>query len=90
MEEGFDSEDWRAWDKAKQEKRAKNRDDSARLLREAGIPFTPMNDGAHLIVTLNGHFYDFWPGTGLWKMRGSTQKHRGVWKLLKMLAPSNV
>ena len=90
MEECFESEDYRAWDKMKQEKRAKNREDSARLLQEAGVPFTPMNDGAHLIVTWRGHVFDFWPGTGLWMMRGSTQRHRGVRKLLKMLAPSNV
>lgn len=35
MEEGFESEDYRAWDKAKQQKRAKNREDSAQMLRDA-------------------------------------------------------
>lgn len=90
MEEGFESEDYRAWDKMKQEKRAKNREDSAQMLRDAGVVFLDKNNGAHLIVTAKAGTFDFWPGTGLWKMRGSTQTHRGVRKLLKMVAPSNV
>lgn len=82
--------DFNAWNKAKQEKRAKNREDSARMLREARVRFVEKNDGAHLIVTgSGGHVFDFWPGTGLWKMRGSMQQHRGVRKLIKMAAPSN-
>ena len=77
--------------KERQEKRAKNRADSASVLRNAGLLFVEKNNGAHLIVTgARGHIVDFWPGTGLWKMRGSTQQHRGVGKLVKMLAPSNV
>jgi hypothetical protein len=49
------------WRKAKQEKRASNRDASAQLLMAAGIGFESRNDGAHLIVAGR---YDFWPGTG--------------------------
>ena len=90
MEEGFESEDYRAWDKAKQQKRAKNREDSAQMLRDAGVQFLENNNGAHLIVTVGEHVFDFWPGTGLWKMRGSTQQHRGVRGLLKMITPSNL
>lgn len=91
MEQGLESEDYRAWDKMKQENRAKNREDSAHMLSDAGVRFVKKNDGAHLIVTgSGGHIFDFWPGTGLWRMRGSTQQHRGVKKLLKMVAPSNV
>lgn len=89
MEQGLESEDYRAWDKAKQKKRANNREDSARILRENGIAFVTKNNGAHLIVTSNGHTFDFWPGTGLWQMRGSTHRHRGVGKLIKMISPSN-
>lgn len=68
-----------------QQRRADNREHSARILREAGIAFQSKNDGAHLIVTHRGHTYDFWPGTGLWCMRGSTQRHRGVRGLLKQI-----
>lgn len=56
------------------------REDSARLLREAGIPFESRNAGAHLIVAGR---YDFWPGTGLWMCRGDHSKRRGVRKLIQ-------
>ena len=59
MEEGFESEDYRAWDKAKQQKRAKNREDSAQMLRDAGVQFLENNNGAHLIVTVGEHVFDF-------------------------------
>ncbi len=84
------TEYWRDIKQAKQEKRADNRENSARCLRENGIAFEEKNMGAHLIVTGNGHTFDFWPGTGLWQMRGSTKRHRGVRSLVKLLAPANV
>lgn len=73
---------WRAVRQAGQEKRADNRDSSAQMLREAGVAFESKNGGAHLIVRGNGAVVDFWPGTGLWKVRGSTQQRRGIRKLL--------
>lgn len=63
---------------ASQERRAANRENSAELLMAAGVKFDSKNVGAHLIVSHAGHTYDFWPGTGLWKMRGSPKSHRGV------------
>lgn len=71
------------------QKRASNREKSARLLSEAGIQFQSKNDGAHLIVAgYKGHVYDFWPGTGLWRMRGSPRDHRGVRSLIRAAKPS--
>ena len=66
-------------------KRQGNRESSAAILTAAGIKHETHNAGAHLVVTHGGHIYDFWPGTGLWKMRGSLQQHRGVRRLLKQL-----
>ena len=60
-------------------KRAGNRDASARLLEQAGIPFESQNGGAHLLVAGR---YDFWHGTGLWQARGEATKQRGVRRLI--------
>ena len=60
-------------------KRARNRDSSRRLLDERDIPYTAHNEGLHLVV---GGSVDFWPGTGLWKVRHSNQQGRGVRHLI--------
>lgn len=70
---------------ASKQKRASNRDNSAVLLAAEGIEFTSHNLGAHLVVKGKGHTFDFWPGTGLWAMRGSTKKHRGVRRLVNLI-----
>lgn len=63
-----------------QKKRASNRDNSAKLLEAAGIPFESKNGGVHLVVAGK---YDFWPGTGLWIPRGTGGgKHRGIRSLI--------
>ncbi len=74
-----------AMKEASKKKRASNREASAFMLAEAGIAFVSRNAGAHLIVTGGGRTFDFWPGTGLWEMRGSTQRHRGVRKLITLI-----
>jgi hypothetical protein len=74
---------WRDVKAASQAKRADNRKSSPELLKEAGIAFDAKNDGAHLVVQAKGHLIDFWPGTGLWIKRGTTQRHGGVRKLIK-------
>jgi len=93
MEQGLESEDYRAWDKAKQEKRADNRAQSASILARAGVIFESRNDGAHLVVLAGAHVVDFWPGTGLWIVRGSQARKRGVRALLAFrtaqIQPSN-
>lgn len=71
--------------KHNQEKRAANRDASARILAEEGINFRSNNGGAHLIVEQNGLVFDFWPGTGKWIERTTNYHHRGVRNLINMV-----
>lgn len=81
-EDMSDTEVWREYKRHRQVKRAANRETSAQLLRNAGIPFIERNGGAHLIVAEQ---YDFWPGTGLWKSRRNGQTQRGVHSLIRRL-----
>lgn len=67
-------------------KRKANRASSAEILASRGIAFTSHNVGAHLVVQHAGRTFDFWPGTGKWIERGTTQYRRGVFPLLKELA----
>lgn len=73
------SDTFTAMRKEGQAKRASNRESSAKLLQDAGIPFERKNGGAHLIVAGR---YDFWPGTGVWIVREDGTKSRGVRKLI--------
>lgn len=72
-----------AMQEASQQRRASNRDNSAALLRANGVQFESKNGGAHLVVRDGiGRIFDFWPGTGLWQLRGTPQRWRGVHSLL--------
>ena len=73
---------------ASQVKRAANRKSSTQILADAEIDFESKNGGAHLIVQTDSGYVDFWPGTGLWQVRGG-QKGRGVNALLKYLKISD-
>jgi hypothetical protein len=76
-------DDFNALKKFKQEKRADNREHSAALLVQSGIKFEARNLDAHLIVQAGAKIVDFWPGTGLWIVRGETTKRqRGVRHLI--------
>lgn len=70
-------------------KRAGNRENSAEILTQRGVSFTPKNGGAHLIVNHNGKVADFWPGTGKYQVRGAGPYKRGVFNLLKDLGVTN-
>lgn len=74
---------------ASQKKRAGNREASAAILSRSAIPFESKNDGAHLIVECGKSRIDFWPGTGLWIVRGSRIKNRGVRKLVNYVKANN-
>ena len=77
---------WRDHRKTSQKKRAHNRVASAGRLREAGIDFVRKNGGAHLVITTNQGYIDFWPGTGKYILRykeGKRGHGRGVAKLIK-------
>lgn len=76
---------WKGYKEASQEKRAKNRENSADLLTKKEIPFIEHNGGAHLVVNHKGKFIDFWPGTGKYIVRGSKTKGRGIFNMLKYL-----
>ena len=64
-------------------KRAGNRMNSAKMLKEACIPFDVKNGGAHLLVEGDSHFIDFWPGTGRWRCRSGKKGGFGVRNLIK-------
>lgn len=65
-----------------QQNRASNREGGAHMLTEAGLSFESKNDGAHLIVRHYPLVIDFWPGTGLWQVRGKPFRRRGVRNLI--------
>lgn len=77
-------DDFRAMRKASQDKRARNREYSAKALTGAGIRYESKNGGAHLIVRHEGRTADFWPGTGKYSIRGGKQG-RGVFNLIRAL-----
>jgi len=76
---------WRELNAQRQKKRADNRDASTRNLTAAGIAFETRNGGVHLIVHGAGLTVDFWPGTGLWVVRGMSKRCYGVRHLIKRL-----
>lgn len=78
---------WRDVKEARQEKRANNREQSAELLKAAGIRFDTKNMGAHLIVYALGKTFDFWPGTGKWKDRSQSNYQYGVRQLIRACTP---
>ena len=69
--------------KYKQEKRASNTVASTQMLVKAGIKFKSFNGGVHLVLDHAVGMVDFWPSTGLWMLRGTTKRQRGVKNLLK-------
>lgn len=66
------------------QRRADNRENSARILAENGVKFDVKNSGAHLVVMSEAITVDFWPGTGKWIVRKSGKTGRGVFNLLKL------
>lgn len=70
-----------------QDKRAYNRENSNRLLRENGYQFEEKNGAAHLIVQTMRGIVDFWPGTGKFIVRNSSHEGRGVFNLMQHAAP---
>jgi len=81
---------WRDVKEARAEKRASNREQSAQILRDAGVEFESKNLGAHLIVTAECGVFDFWPGTGLWQRRGDPKQSRGVHSLMRKINAAKV
>ncbi|NML34546.1 hypothetical protein [Paraburkholderia antibiotica] len=70
-----------------QARRASNRENSNRLLRENGYTFDERNGAAHLIVQTQRGIVDFWPGTGKFIVRSTRYEARGVFNLMQHAAP---
>ena len=66
-------EDFKFLKEVNQKKRASHREQSPKMLEDAGIQFEVKNLGAHLIVEGNECFIDFWPGTGKWISRNGAK-----------------
>lgn len=76
------SEMWRAVREQKQKKKRSNLAHSTAQLTAAGLPFASYNMGVHLVLMKGDQPIDFWPSTGLWWIRGSSNKRRGIQKLI--------
>lgn len=77
-------EDYKEHKRRSIDKRAYNRENSARILDEHGVRWISKNDGIHLMVDGPVGIIDFWPGTGKWRCRSGVER-RGVFRLLKYL-----
>lgn len=66
-------------------KRERNTKSSTDILIHKRISFVSRNTGAHLVICHADLMIDFWPATGLWKVRKSPKEGRGVFKLLKYM-----
>jgi hypothetical protein len=73
-----DSDLWKDHYARSKAKRAANRESSPRFLTSRGVKYEVHNQGFHLVVEGN---IDFWPGTGLWRVRNSGKQGRGVQNL---------
>lgn len=69
----------------KRQKRKSNTAYSTRMLQDSGIEFVSHNAGVHLVLTKGEQFIDYWPSTGLWLLRGKSNKRRGIEKLIKYM-----
>lgn len=65
-----------------QQRRAGNRASGRAALDAAGIAYESKNNGAHLILA---GIVDYWPGTGLWRVRNMNKSGRGIKALLNFM-----
>lgn len=73
------------WREMKQKKKRSNLAQSTAQLVSAGIPFTSHNGGVHLVLMKGEQPIDYWPSTGLWWIRGTSNKRRGIQKLIQYM-----
>lgn len=76
------AEVWADFRAHKQKKKRSNLAFSTRQLTENGIEFVAHNGGIHLVLTKGDQTIDYWPSTGLWWIRGTASKRRGVQRLI--------
>ena len=79
------AEVWDGWREMKQAKRRSNLAYSTNKLVREGLTFTSHNNGIHLVLIKNGQPIDYWPSTGLWWVRGTRNKRRGIDKLIAFM-----
>ena len=79
------AEDWAAFREMKQAKRRSNMAESTSRLEREGFAFTSHNHGVHLVLMKGAQAIDYWPSTGLWWIRGTRNKRRGIDRLVKFL-----
>jgi hypothetical protein len=83
------AEGWAEFRAYKQKKKRSNLAFSTRQLTEAGLTFTSNNYGVHLVLMKGSQPIDFWPSTGLWWIRGTPNKRRGIDGLIKFMKKEN-
>jgi hypothetical protein len=82
-----DSEIWLSYHEGRTAKRWDNHKHSLQLLTDKGVHFKCLNESI-------GHYrvgdWDFWPTTGKFYNSKTGEKGRGVFELLKVVAPHKV
>jgi hypothetical protein len=85
---GMKNEITEMWHERRLQQRVKKRSNLAfstnKLILE-GLTFVSHNDGTHLVLTKGDQHIDYWPSTGLWWIRGTKNKRRGIEKLIKYM-----
>lgn len=76
------SEIWGDLREMRQEKKRSNLAASTKMLKQRNIPFVAHNGGIHLVLSRGEQKIDYWPSTGLWWIRGTSNKRRGITRLL--------
>ena len=66
----------------RQAKKRSNLAASTQMLLDSGIQFVTHNGGIHLTINKGSEVIDYWPSTGLWWIRGTSNKRRGIARLL--------
>lgn len=78
-------DDYRALRKHRQEAKHQRKDEAIRLFTLHKVNYTVHNNGAHFIVEGPNCYIDFWPGTGRWIPRNTSELNFGIVNLLKLL-----
>jgi len=79
------AEIWSSIREASQLKRRTNMAESTKRLVREGLTFTSHNHGVHLVLMKGAQPIDYWPSTGLWWIRGTSNKRRGVDRLVRFM-----
>lgn len=74
---------FKAWNKAKKEKKLSNQMFSYELVNASFDKVEQKNGGVHLICHHNERIADFWPSTGKYSIRGTKKYKRGVKNLIR-------